>query len=72
VFPYGDAKSHGDLCKLALFGPVIASVGMRDGNGYYMVGSDGGIFAFGSAQFHGSMGGRRVDGRIVGIAAFSA
>ena len=29
-----------------------------DGKGYWLVGSDGGIFAFGDARFHGSMGGR--------------
>ena len=39
-----------------------------DGRGYWLVASDGGIFAFGDAPFHGSMGGdasttRRRDGR---------
>jgi hypothetical protein len=27
-----------------------------DGNGYWLVGSDGGVFSFGDALFHGSTG----------------
>ena len=34
--------------------------------------SDGGIFSFGDAAFHGSMGGRPLDAPIVGMAATSA
>ncbi|MGH9091003.1 MAG: fibronectin type III domain-containing protein [Acidimicrobiales bacterium] len=37
--------------------------------GYYEVASDGGIFAFGDAQFYGSMGGKPLNQPIVGIAA---
>ncbi len=36
--------------------------------GYWMVASDGGVFAFGDAGFHGSMGGHRLNEPIVGIA----
>ncbi len=35
--------------------------------GYWLVGSDGGIFSFGSAQFHGSMGGVALQRPVVGI-----
>jgi hypothetical protein len=35
------------------------------------VASDGGIFSFGDAAFHGSMGGRPLNAPIVGIAATS-
>ncbi len=38
-------------------------------SGYYEVASDGGIFAFGSAQFHGSMGGKPLNEPIVGMTA---
>jgi len=31
------------------------------GQGYYMVASDGGIFAFGDAKFAGSMGGKHLN-----------
>ncbi|HKN41070.1 MAG TPA: hypothetical protein VJ456_18390, partial [Acidimicrobiia bacterium] len=41
-----------------LNGPIIGSVPTPSGQGYYMVGSDGGIFAFGDARFNGSMGGK--------------
>jgi hypothetical protein len=42
---------------VALNGPVLDAIPTTTGNGYYMVGSDGGIFAFGDALFYGSMGG---------------
>jgi hypothetical protein len=35
--------------------------------GYWLVASDGGIFAFGGAPFFGSMGGRRLDRPVVGV-----
>jgi hypothetical protein len=37
------------------------------GNGYWLVASDGGIFAFGDAIFHGSKGGQPLDQPIVGM-----
>jgi len=36
-------------------------------HGYWLVGSDGGIFSFGSAAFHGSMGGITLQRPVVGI-----
>jgi hypothetical protein len=38
-------------------------------SGYWLVGSDGGVFAFGSATFHGSTGSRKLNAPVVGIAA---
>src|SRR5665811_833042 len=38
-------------------------------SGYWMVGSDGGIFSFGDSSFHGSMGGTPLNKPIVGMAA---
>jgi hypothetical protein len=40
-----------------------------DGLGYWFVASDGGIFAFGDAVFHGSMGGQTLAQPIVGMDA---
>jgi outer membrane protein assembly factor BamB len=37
--------------------------------GYWTVASDGGVFAFGGAAFHGSMGGQRLVAPVVGMAA---
>jgi len=39
--------------------------------GYWLGASDGGMFSFGNAQYHGSMGGRRLNEPIVGMAATS-
>ena len=37
--------------------PIVGITTTIDSGGYWMVASDGGIFAFGDAQFFGSMGG---------------
>ena len=34
--------------------PVTAIIATRDGDGYWLVGADGGVFAFGDARFFGS------------------
>jgi hypothetical protein len=39
------------------------------GKGYWLVGSDGGIFTFGDAQFYGSMGGKILNKPIVAMAS---
>jgi hypothetical protein len=39
-----------------------------DGNGYWEVASDGGIFNFGDAKFYGSMGSTALNKPIVGVA----
>ncbi len=49
--------------------PFVAMASTPSGNGYWEVGSDGGVFAFGGADFHGSMGGRHLNSPIVGMAA---
>ena len=38
--------------------PIVGMASTPTGRGYWNVASDGGIFAFGDASFHGSMGGR--------------
>ena len=40
-----------------------------DGNGYWLVASDGGIFSYGDAQFQGSAGSLHLNQPIVGMAA---
>jgi ribosomal protein L24E len=51
-----------------LNGPIVASAATSTGRGYYMIGSDGGVFSFGDARFHGSTGSMRLNRPIVGIA----
>ena len=51
--------------------PIVAMAPMPDGAGYWMVGSDGGVFASGDAQFYGSTGNIRLNQPIVGMAATS-
>ena len=40
-----------------------------DGGGYWLVASDGGVFAFGDAAFHGSTGNIKLTKPVVGMAA---
>jgi hypothetical protein len=34
--------------------PIVGMAGTRDGGGYWLIASDGGIFNYGDAQFSGS------------------
>ncbi|MGD0393177.1 MAG: hypothetical protein ABSC41_11090 [Acidimicrobiales bacterium] len=65
VFAFGDAGFYGSLPGLGLApagtkrlprlnAPVVGIVPSHDGRGYFMVASDGGVFAFGDAAFEGS------------------
>ncbi|MEO1064441.1 MAG: GDSL-type esterase/lipase family protein [Actinomycetota bacterium] len=69
---FGTATELDDLVDLGLSeilnGPVLASVATTSGEGAYMIGSDGGVFALGDAVFHGSMGGERLNEPVMGIA----
>ncbi len=49
--------------------PAVGIGSTPDGQGYWLVASDGGVFAFGDAGFYGSMGGRRLAAPIVGISS---
>jgi hypothetical protein len=40
----------------------------KSGRGYYVVSADGGVFCYGDAKFHGSMGGAHLNKPIVGMA----
>ncbi|HVT42036.1 MAG TPA: hypothetical protein VHD39_03555, partial [Acidimicrobiales bacterium] len=65
IFAFGDAGFFGSIPGLgmgpagsglphALNAPIVGMVPSADGGGYFMVASDGGVFAFGDAQFEGS------------------
>jgi hypothetical protein len=54
---------------MKLVGSIVGIANTADGDGYWLIGSDGGVFSFGAAGFDGSMGGRRLNAPMVGIAA---
>jgi hypothetical protein len=66
VFSFGDAGFFGSIPGLGiapagstgagkeLNAPIVGMVPSSDGGGYFMVASDGGVFAFGDAKFEGS------------------
>jgi N-acetylmuramoyl-L-alanine amidase len=49
-------------------GGAMDLVRTPSGKGYYIVASDGGIFCFGDAKFYGSMGGKKLNAPVVGMA----
>ncbi len=49
--------------------PVVGMAATPDGNGYWLVASDGGIFNYGDAAFYGSAGSLQLNKPIVGMAA---
>jgi ribosomal protein L24E len=49
--------------------PIVSMAPTPDGGGYWMVGSDGGVFSSGDAQFYGSTGNIRLNKPVVGMAA---
>ena len=65
VFSFGDSGFYGSIPGLGLHpagsglphslnAPIVGMVPSIDGGGYFMVASDGGVFAFGDAHFAGS------------------
>jgi len=65
VFSFGDTQFYGSIPGLgispagsgqsrSLAAPIVGIVPTVDDHGYFMVGADGGVFAFGDAKFEGS------------------
>ena len=48
--------------------PVVGMASTHDAAGYWEVATDGGVFSFGDAQFHGSTGSIRLNKPMVGMA----
>jgi len=80
IFAFGSAPFLGSAASAVarggsagarnhLVAPVVAMAATPDGRGYWQAASDGGVFAFGSAPFLGSMGGRQLQAPVVGMAA---
>ena len=68
ALPFGDARFYGSMGGQTLDQPVVGMAATPDGHGYWLVASDGGIFAFGDAGFFGSTGGQLLDQPVVGMA----
>jgi hypothetical protein len=68
VEPHGGAPDYGHVV-VQLNAPIVGMAATPDGGGYWLVASDGGIFTFGDAQFHGSTGAIHLNQPIVGMAA---
>jgi len=66
TYPFGDAPAPGAAVTSNL--PLVGAAA-ADNGGYWEVASDGGIFSFGDASFHGSMGGTPLNAPVVGMAA---
>jgi hypothetical protein len=68
-------RARAALLVLALIVGIVgtpaaaAPSGSPSPSGYWLVGADGGVFSFGDAVFYGSLGGRPLNGPIVGMAA---
>ena len=58
---------YGSMGGRHLNRPIVGMAATPDGKGYWLVASDGGIFAFGDAGFYGSMGGQHLNQPIVGM-----
>ena len=64
------ACGHGSALgsrRKSLNAPVVAVAATPGGGGYWEVASEGGVFAFGHAEFYGSMGGQPLNQPLVGM-----
>ena len=59
----------GSMGAVRLNQPIVGMAATPDGNGYWLVARDGGVFSFGSARFFGSTGGIHLNQPVVGMAA---
>src|SRR5919198_25645 len=64
----GTAGFYGSMGGKPLNQPIVGMAATRSGKGYWLVASDGGIFAFGDAGFYGSTGGFQLVQQIADIA----
>ncbi|MFZ4516245.1 MAG: hypothetical protein ACOYN3_08035, partial [Acidimicrobiia bacterium] len=56
IFTFGDARFYGSTGALQLNRPIIGMALKPSGAGYWLLGADGGVFAF-QAAYYGSLPG---------------
>jgi hypothetical protein len=61
------ANNFGDASGIHLNQPIVGMTPTSDGQGYWLVASDGGIFTYGDAKFYGSTGALKLNQPIVGM-----
>ncbi|MGO8874129.1 MAG: polysaccharide deacetylase family protein [Acidimicrobiales bacterium] len=66
VYNFGDAPAAGP--PVTSDQPLVGATIAPQTDGYWLAAADGGVFTFGDAAFHGSMGGTPLDAPVVGIA----
>ncbi len=65
---FGDAPSLGGP-GTSTSSPLVGVAPTASGQGYWLAASDGGVFSYGDAGFHGSAAGQQLSKPIVGIAS---
>ena len=65
----GQPAHAASTVTMRLNAPIVGMAATSDDRGYWTVGSDGGVFAFGDAHFMGSMGGKHLNAPVVAISA---
>ncbi len=68
VFSFGSDRNLGSI-NVKLAKPIVGAAVTPNSAGFWMVASDGGLFAFGNAGFHGSLGAVKLAKPIVAMAA---
>jgi Putative peptidoglycan binding domain/L,D-transpeptidase catalytic domain len=66
---FGTAGAYGPTDGLQLNQPDVGMAATPNGQGYWVVAADGGVFSFGNAVFHGSTGNIALNKPIVGMAS---
>ena len=65
--PTAMRPSSGRLARCKLNEPIVGMTPTADGQGYWFVATDGGIFSYGDAAFYGSMGGKPLNQPMVAM-----
>jgi len=68
VTGFGGAPDLNREGGLSVASPLLDIAANPAGDGYWLVGADGGVFTYGDARFFGSLGGTRLNAPVVDIA----